>query len=359
MLLFRSVDDRGNPLRDSEHRVAGLSQNDHRIVLQMGVLGANPDQEEAVCQPPTRVPGASWWSDPLSPAPSTSLAGFLCPQPIGDPVSSASGDVHLHHAGGSSFDVRGPSDGALLNMLQVSNLSVNVRFTFANFTLGPEDPRAADVREVRGSHLTAVFMVARAGGTLVKIEYDGAARPHTARVVATTDGHAESQVDLAVTSATGPLTFGNLTILMRTAQPVELVVSNTDWRVTAKPAVFRAAADGARKTRVDLAVAALADPLEAPVAPHGLLGQGFDGLRIEGKKDGYVPDESGVFVTKAQGEGAIEGSVGDYQMKEPYATDFTFGRFDKAQAAPRDTAKLNAPIGARNPMLRANATARF
>ena len=45
-----------------------------------------------------------------------------------------------------------------------------------------------------------------------------------------------------------PLTFGNLTVLMRTAHPVELVVSNTDWRVTAKPAVFRAAADGARKT---------------------------------------------------------------------------------------------------------------
>ena len=53
---------------------------------------------------------------------------------------------------------------------------------------------------------------------------------------------------------------------------------------------------------------ALTDPLAARVAPHGLLGQEFDGLHIDGKRDDYVPDAEGIFTTSAQAEGAIEGS---------------------------------------------------
>ena len=90
---------------------------------------------------------------------------------------------------------------------------------------------------------------------------------------------------------------------------------------------------------------ALTDPLVALVAPHGLLGQGFDGLHIDGKMDNYVPDERGVFTTYAQGEGAIEGSVEDYIVDRPFSTDFKFGRFDAATALPRDVSHLNAPAG--------------
>ena len=106
-----------------------------------------------------------------------------------------------------------------------------------------------------------------------------------------------------------------------------------------------------------MSIAALTDPLAARVAPHGILGQGFDGLHIDGKQDDYVADDNGVFVTSAQGEGAIEGSVADYVVASPFATEFTFGRFGKLAAPPRNVSKLNAPKGARKPMALAGATA--
>ena len=155
--------------------------------------------------------------------------------------------------------------------------------------------------------------------------------------------------DWTLTTTHGPLALGDLTIEMRRAQPVELVVTNSDWKAVMKPATYRTP-DGARKTRLDLAVVANSDPLKARVAPHGLLGQGFDGLHIEGKKDDYVPDQNGRFVTTAQGEGAIEGTVEDYLVASPFATDFKYGRFGATSAKPRDTSQLNAPVGARTSM---------
>jgi hypothetical protein len=268
-------------------------------------------------------------------------------------ASSASGDVHLRHAGGGSFDVRG-LDGGVFNMFQAANLSLNARFTASSFTLAPEDPRAEDVREVHGSHMTAAYVTARAGATLAEIEYDAAERPYKAKVLLTPDAGETTPLD--VSTETGPLAVGDLTIEMKKGQPVELVVANSDWKAVMKPATYRTV-DGERKTRLDLSVVALADPLAARVAPHGLLGQGFDGLRIEGKKDDYVPDKGGVFVTTAQGEGAIEGSVADYVVASPFATDFKFGRFGKLAAPPRNVSELNAPKGARKPMARAGATA--
>jgi hypothetical protein len=265
--------------------------------------------------------------------------------------------VHLHHAAGGRFDVKGPYDGALLNMLQTSNLSVNARFTFSNFTLAPEDPRAEAVRQVNGSHLTAVYvLLVLAGGATVKVEYDCSAHPYKLHVQATVGGNAQEALDWSLTTALEPLVIGAVSIEMRKARPVELVVATPDWRIVAKPALYRTAT-GARKTRADLSVAAVADPLSARVAPHGLLGQGFDGLHIEGKQDDFVPDKEGVFVTTAQGEGAIEGTVADYLVASPFATGFTFGRFGQVAAPPRNTSKLNAPVGARTPMARAGATA--
>jgi hypothetical protein len=216
---------------------------------------------------------------------------------------------------------------------------------YANFTLPPEDPRSDEVKEVHGSFVNAMYLLILAGDTTVTVEYD-AARPHTARVQATTAGRAGPPVAVSITTEHGPLTFGGVATELRSARPVELVVTTPDWRAISKPGVFRAAADGARMARIDVGIVALADPLEAAVAPHGLLGQGFDGLRIDGKTDDYVPDAHGVFVTTAQGEGAIEGTIADYEVSGPFATEFRFGRLGKARAPPRDVTKLNAPVGA-------------
>ena len=256
--------------------------------------------------------------------------------------------MHLRHAGGGSFDLRG-FDGALCNMVSAANLSLNARFTFVNFTLAPEDPRSLEVRAVDGSHLTAGFITVRAASTTVKVDYDAAARPYRARVLVAKETAPE--LDMSISTAHGPLIFGDVSIEMRQAQPVELVLATADWRVVLRPATYRTV-DGERKTRLDLSVVALADPLEAAVAPHGLLGQGFHGLHIDGKTDDYVPNENGVFVTTAQGEGAIEGTVADYIVAGPFATSFKYARFGALAAPSRDTSKLNVPAGAPKPMSR-------
>ena len=62
------------------------------------------------------------------------------------------------------------------------------------------------------------------------------------------------------------------------------------------------------------------------VAPHGLLGQTFDGdgVAIDGAIDDY---SAKVVVTKAMGEGAIEGVAADYELPSasPFSTKFKCG----------------------------------
>jgi len=43
----------------------------------------------------------------------------------------------------------------------------------------------------------------------------------------------------------------------------------------------------------------------------------------------------------AQGEGAIEGTLADYKIASPFATNFLYSRFDLLAAAPRDISKLS------------------
>jgi hypothetical protein len=77
------------------------------------------------------------------------------------------------------------------------------------------------------------------------------------------------------------------------------------------------------------------------VAPHGLIGQSFDGspYTVHGKRDRH--GHSHYFKTAAQGEGAIEGAHTDYIVPAPFATSFKFARFGvKGRVAPRDVKRL-------------------
>jgi hypothetical protein len=77
------------------------------------------------------------------------------------------------------------------------------------------------------------------------------------------------------------------------------------------------------------------------VAPHGLIGQSFDGskLTVHGKQDNY--GRGRLFKTSAQAEGAIEGTYLDYIVAGPFATSFKFSRFGgHTPVAPRNVAAL-------------------
>ena len=83
------------------------------------------------------------------------------------------------------------------------------------------------------------------------------------------------------------------------------------------------------------------DADRAKVAPHGLIGQSYDGDQygVLGKTDGYATS-SNEATTHAMGEGAIEGVAADYEMPSNYATAFKFSRFGLKAAPPRDVSAL-------------------
>jgi len=302
-------------------------------------------------------------SESPTPAPVSSTTLDPTKAPSGSPTSeqgTGSGDVHVHHAGGGTMDVRG-IDGAVVNMHQAANISINARFTYTNFSLPAADRRSLKVREVQGSHLTAAYATARTnlGGlpALVLVKY---APPHVhgktndaqtleAHVLVKDQHTQQTLVSTRVAPDRGSVVVGDVSVEMRYANPVELVVSNTHWRYAIAPGTFRTVTDdllGPPHNRVDIAITAITDPLMAAVAPHGIIGQGFDGKHIDGKKDNYLPDSHGVFRTYAQGEGGIEGTIDDYVIdpNNSFSTQFKFDRFERVTAPPRDTSLLTPVV---------------
>jgi len=95
--------------------------------------------------------------------------------------------------------------------------------------------------------------------------------------------------------------------------------------------------------RVDVNIHPLSESIEKEaVAPHGLIGQSFDGdnLAISGRKDDY---NKPFVVTSAQAEGAIEGSWEEYIMSSPFSTIFKYSRYAAVKGLARDVTKLAGP----------------
>lgn len=258
-----------------------------------------------------------------------SLGVAVCPSTTG------TGDLHVHEPGGGSFDFKGLCN-TWFNMFQVQGLSLNAFFSCSTFGLAPEDPRSKDVFAVEGSHMTKMAVVAKTmmngKEALFQVSYHDNLK---VRVLATVDG--AILLDTFITEELGPLKTDDVTIQMSKSS---LSVANSEWKFVITPGTFRLVS-GERRTRFDVAVAGLTDSHDLACAAHGVIGQGFDGLHIEGKKDDYVPGVDGTFVTSAQGEGSVEGDVTDYIVDGPFAINFTYARFYDLMAPPRDTTLLN------------------
>jgi len=110
------------------------------------------------------------------------------------------------------------------------------------------------------------------------------------------------------------------------------------WLVEAASKPFPSKADRG-KALLDIQIVPGYDADHDIVAPHGLIGQSWDGddIGIDGAQDNYT---AAVVTTKAMAEGAIEGVAADYEMEDKFATAFKFSRFDAVKAAPRDVSKL-------------------
>ena len=195
---------------------------------------------------------------------------------------------------------------------------------------------------MNGSFMTAAYIVfmifIRGMAGRVHLSYvAGKLRPVRMRMLAPSGG---ILLDDYVSAQTGLVTVAaDVTIEYVHLQPeavFALIAANTHWRYTVTPGTFRLAADSSRLKRIDVAVAALTDPLLQKVSPHGLLGQTYDGQTMgKGKTDSYQADKDGVFTTTAQGEGAIQGTITDYIVRpqaDAFSTVFVFSRFGKVGA---------------------------
>merc|ERR1712203_699222 len=93
------------------------------------------------------------------------------------------------------------------------------------------------------------------------------------------------------------------------------------------------------KILLDIKIVALYDADSDVVAPDGIFGQAYDGDKMA--IDGAVDSDRGtVSTTKAQAEGAIEGTWTDYKMASKFATLFKYTRFDVTSAKHRDVTQL-------------------
>jgi ELWxxDGT repeat protein len=245
------------------------------------------------------------------------------------PAPVLEGDPHVFDAFGVHVaDFKGEDHG-VYNILSSAKLSANALFVQKDYVApGPMH------RLVHGSFVTEVYLVIGTDdGRTVRIGFSAA------RAIFLNVG--EGNAPMAKWRAPVQLAFGNITVslLERTVE-----VTTPEWSFSAssqkKDAIIAAGNTCSKgKCILNLNLRPLVDVGHAKVAPHGLLGQAYDGddVSVIGAIDEYRGAE---ITTKAMAEGAIEGVAADYKMAGKFATDFAFSRWGKTEAAPRDVSKL-------------------
>jgi len=267
------------------------------------------------------------------------------------PFGSAKADVHFAGLKGGRFDVRG-KDGKSYAILSAPGLAVNARFKETSFTLPSSDIRSLAIKRVHGSILSEAFINIRLpSGSHVHVHYSPI-KQFVAHVQVVNDEYSTGLwLDLR---SERRITFEDkvhIAMVQASRNKAALNVVDGAWNVTVTPGIYRLA-NGGIGQRVDLNLIPMPAAFTSPISPHGLVGQSLhDDVAIQGSIDQYKPDAKGEYATSAQGEGAIEGSIEDYEVKDgPFSTVFRFDRFDATVAAPRDTSLLSGkklPLGTR------------
>jgi hypothetical protein len=242
--------------------------------------------------------------------------------------ATGQGDPHINHPHGDSFDFKG-QDGTIYSLLSAATIAANARFQHTDYIdAGPKK------RLIHGSFMTDAFVILNTTtGRELLVEYSAS---RAVFVMIAVDGAAPAKYRAPFTMKIDDV---NVTLTDR-----KMSVASAEWVVSAaskyKNGILKGTTCATGKCFLDVAVKPLIDADHAKVAPHGLMGQGYDGdeVGIVGKRDVYKGTE---FTTTAMGEGAIEGVVSDYAMAGKFATAFKFSRFGLVAAAPRSVTALS------------------
>jgi len=256
------------------------------------------------------------------------------------PMGSCSAclDPHLTFAHGGRADFKG-KDQMWYPMLSARNVTMNTFFVHDDF----QNPN----KIVHGSAMKSAAWVLRTNvtGTVITVEYNASSTGRAAAYVKTSD----SSVGVWVSHEQKPFVLENIAIQMRERKlsgvgkksfhGVALVVETGLWQMSVWSKPYPNAAANPGKALLNIHVEALYDADLDPVAPHGLIGQSYDGdaAPVDGELDDYKGKE---VTTKAMAEGALEGAASDYELRHKFATRFRYSRFDATAAKHRDTSKL-------------------
>jgi len=222
------------------------------------------------------------------------------------------------------------------NFLSARNVSLNLLFLHSDF----HNPN----RLVHGSHMAQLAMTVRTAlsGKVFTIEFSASKEPPHSVMIRDAAGG----VVKTVTHGSGNFVDESLVVSVREKRHGafgshgSMALINTGrWLVEAASKGFPNAEKTPGKALLDVQINPLYDADKDVVAPHGLIGQSWDGdgFGFDGAKDDYSASE---VTTRAMAEGAIEGVAADYAMEDKFATAFKFSRFDAVKAAPRDTSRL-------------------
>jgi len=241
-------------------------------------------------------------------------------------------DPHLFFAHGGRADLRGEHN-TWYNMLSAKNTSVNIFFEHSDF----HNP----YKLIHGSKMSMLAMTVRTSitGQMVQISFNATAGGVQRALVRTAAGNRW------VTHGSNRLTIENVQLIMREKKMgnighgMALTVSTGRWEVQAWSKRYPNPAANPGKALLNIKIDARYDADHDVVAPHGIIGQSFDGdgVGIDGAIDDYTGKE---ITTKAMAEGAIEGTAADYKMASPFETAYVYSRFDAISAKPRDVTKL-------------------
>jgi len=276
--------------------------------------------------------------------------GSLCTTPTTDAVvlggGSVTGDPHFTGAHGDVFAFRG-GNRTIYAVHSSRHLQVNARFVPETFFLGGTCTYCSQ-KIVHGSFVKSVFVAALTSTNLgVRVTYhaDTPSRAHVAVDAQGAEGaqDAEMEVSQSQPDVATPRTIGEVTVELarRHKREAHVAVSNLEFIISAVSRFLGWADANQHKKRLDISIQARTVFAKLEVAPHGLIGQTFDGdaVAVDGSIDDY---SANVVVTKAMGEGAIEGRAEDYEISatDPFSTEFAYSRFHATRAAPRNVAAL-------------------
>jgi len=227
------------------------------------------------------------------------------------------------------------------------HLQVNARFVPETFVMGGSC-KTCKLKTVHGSFVKELYVTAKSASDLnVRVAYS-ADQPSRAKLTVTAD-HVDFEMptemvvskfkrDVALPRVVDEL---KVELTRKHAREASVKVSNGEFVIEAASRYLGWADKNAHKKRLDIGLFSHKSSATLEVAPHGLIGQTFDGdaTAVDGAVDDYSAD---VVVTRAMGEGAIEGGAADYEIdaKNPFSTAFKYTRFHAEHASPRDLSTL-------------------